>query len=74
MEDAGGLQVDSTRGRAVTEVAVSRANLAGQQAVKLDRMHMTPLSFLSDPLLSIAQPFFLSSAREFKLSRTFFIY
>ena len=57
----------------MTEVAVSRANLAGQQAVKLDRMHVTPLSFLSDPLLSIAQPFFLSSAREFEhLSRTFF--
>lgn len=49
--------------------------LLGSRQLSLIVCTWPPLSFLSDPLLSIAQPFFLSSAREFKhLSRTFFIY
>lgn len=57
------------------KVLVSQVNLAGLQAVKLEHMHVAPLCFLSHPLLSIAQPLFLSSAREFiHLTRMFFIY
>ena len=57
------------------KVLVSQVNLAGLQVVKLEHMHVAPLCFLSHPLLSIAQPLFLSAAREFiHLTRMFFIY